>query len=57
MIRNVFTERAKRVVVADSRVKELSEPYAKIGYGMAVTYPDLHEPEEYRHVSIFTSGS
>ena len=57
MIRNIFTERAKRVVVADSRVKELSEPYAKIGYGMAVTYPDLNEPEGYRHVSIFTSGS
>ena len=54
---NIFTERAKRVVVADSRVKELSEPYVKIGYGMAVTCPDLNEPEEYRHVGIFTSTS
>lgn len=54
---NIFTERAKRVVVVDSRVKELSEPYAKIGYGMAVTCPDLNEPEEYRHVGIFTSTS
>jgi predicted nicotinamide N-methyase len=54
---NIFTERAKLVVVADSRVKELSEPYARIGCGMAVTYPDLAEPEEYRHVGIFTAKS
>jgi predicted nicotinamide N-methyase len=51
---NIFTERAKRVVVADSRVKELSEPYAKIGNGMAVTCPDLEEPDEFQHVGIFT---
>ena len=54
---NIFTERAKRVVVADSRVKELPEPYAKIGHGMAITCPDLDEPKEYRHVGIFTSAS
>jgi predicted nicotinamide N-methyase len=52
---NIFTERAKRVIVADSRVKELPEPYAKIGHGMAITCPDLDEPKEYRHVGIFTS--
>ncbi len=52
---NTFHERSKRVVVADSRVKELPEPYEKIGYGMAVTCPDLDEPKEYRHVRIFTS--
>jgi predicted nicotinamide N-methyase len=54
---NIFTERAKLVVVADSRVKELSEPYAKIGSGTAVTCPDLDEPAEYRHVGIFTAQS
>jgi predicted nicotinamide N-methyase len=54
---NIFTERAKRVIVADSRVKELPEPYAKIGHGMAITCPDLDEPKEYRHVGIFTSPS
>ena len=53
---NIFYERAQRVLVADSRVKELSEPYAKIGQGMAVTCPDLAEPEEYRHVAIFTAS-
>jgi predicted nicotinamide N-methyase len=54
---NIFNERAKRVVVADSRVKELPEPYEKIGHGMAVTCPDLDEPKEYRNVGIFTSIS
>jgi predicted nicotinamide N-methyase len=54
---NIFNERSKRVVVADSRVKELPEPYEKIGYGMAVTCPDLDEPKEYRYVGIFTSKS
>jgi len=49
----MFTERSKRVVVADSRVKQLPEPYEKIGNGVAVTCPDLDEPEEYRHVGIF----
>jgi predicted nicotinamide N-methyase len=52
---NIFHERSKRVVVADSRVKELPEPYEKIGYGMAITCPDLDEPKEFRHVGIFTS--
>jgi predicted nicotinamide N-methyase len=54
---NIFAERARLVVVADSRVKELSAPYAKIGGGVAVTCPDLDEPEEYRHVAIFTAKS
>ena len=48
-----FIERAALVLVADSRVKELPEPYAKIGSGAAVTCPDLEEPEEYRQVGIF----
>ena len=54
---NIFNERSKRVVVADSRVKELPDPYEKIGSGMAVTCPDLDEPKEYRYVGIFTSKS
>lgn len=54
---DAFAERAKSVVVADSRVKELPEPYAKIGHGTAVTCPDLDEPKEFRHVSIFVSAS
>jgi predicted nicotinamide N-methyase len=50
---NIFAERAQLVLVADSRAKELPEPYAKIGSGVAVTCPDLDEPEQYRHVGIF----
>ena len=49
-----FPELASEVVLADSRVRDLSlEPYRKIGQGQAVTCPDLHEPEEYRQVSIY----
>jgi predicted nicotinamide N-methyase len=50
---HMFNEYSNRVVVADSRVKELPEPYEKIGSGMAVTCPDLDEPKEYRHVGLF----
>ncbi len=52
---DIFIERSKLVVVADSRVKELPAPYTKIGCGMAITCPDLDEPEEFRHVAIFTA--
>jgi predicted nicotinamide N-methyase len=53
-----FSDLASRVVLADSRVRDLNlEPYHKIGQGVAVTCPDLHEPEEYCKVSIYgTSG-
>ena len=54
---DIFNKHSKRVVVADSRVKELPEPYEKIGSGMAVTCPDLDEPKEYRCVGIFSSRS
>jgi predicted nicotinamide N-methyase len=50
---SVFQERSKRVVVADSRVKQLPDPYEKIGQGTALTRPDLNEPDEFRHVGIF----
>jgi predicted nicotinamide N-methyase len=49
-----FSELASAVILADSRVRDLIlEPYRKIGQGQAVTCPDLHEPEEYRQVSIY----
>ena len=50
-----LTARAEFVLVADSRVRELPEPYTKIGSGRGVTYPDLEEPEEFQNVAIFTS--
>jgi predicted nicotinamide N-methyase len=49
-----FPDLASNVILADSRVRDLTlEPYRKIGEGQAVTCPDLHEPEEYRQVSIY----
>ncbi len=48
-----FAALADRVVIADSRIKELPPPYKKIGQRRAVTLPDLGDPEEFRNVSIF----
>jgi predicted nicotinamide N-methyase len=49
-----FPDLASCVLLADSRVRDLVlEPYRKIGHGVAVTCPDLHEAEEYRQVSIY----
>lgn len=52
-----FPDLASKVILADSRVRDLTlEPYRKVDQGVAVTCPDLHEPEEYRHVSIYSAG-
>ena len=52
-----FPDLASEVILADSRVRDLTlEPYRKIGQGVAVTCPDLHEPEEYRQVSIYATS-
>ena len=54
---NRFPELAPDVILADSRVRDLIlDPYHKIGEGQAVTCPDLHEPEEYRQVSIYKAS-
>jgi len=52
-----FPDLASDVILADSRVRDLNfEPYRKIGQGLAVTCPDLHEPDEYRQVSIYATS-
>lgn len=52
-----FPDVASDVVLADSRVRDLSlPPYHKIGQGLAVTCPDLQEPEEFRQVSLYAAG-
>lgn len=52
-----FPDLAPEVLLADSRVRDLNlDPYRKIGQGLAVTCPDLHEPEEYRQVSIYATN-
>lgn len=52
-----FARAARRVFVADSRVKDLSVPlYRKIGGGTSVSLPDLDEPLEFRQVGIYCAG-
>jgi predicted nicotinamide N-methyase len=52
-----FPDLASDVILADSRVRDLMlEPYRKIDHGVAVTCPDLQEPEEYRQVSIYKAS-
>jgi predicted nicotinamide N-methyase len=49
-----FARVARQIYVADSRVRDLSQPpYRKIGGGSAVSFPDLDEPAEFRQVSIY----
>lgn len=52
-----FAKLGKRVLIADSRVKELPSPYTKIGQLPAVTLPDLGDPAEYRTVALFAFPS
>ena len=52
-----FPDLASEVILADSRVRDLAlEPYQKIDHGVAVTCPDLQEPEEFRQVSIYSAS-
>jgi predicted nicotinamide N-methyase len=52
-----FPDLASDVILADSRVRDLTlEPYRKIDQGVAVTCPDLQEPEEFRRVSIYMAS-
>jgi len=52
-----FPGLASDVFLADSRVRDLIlPPYRRIGQGLAVTCPDLQEPEEFRQVSLYAAG-
>jgi len=47
---------ARRVLIADSRIKQFSHPcYHRIGEQTATTWPDLEEHPEYNLVRIFES--
>lgn len=49
-----FLARADDVLVADSRIRDFSEPgYARIGFERAFTVPDLAESEEFSRVSLY----
>ena len=49
-----FLDRAPAVLVADSRIRDFSEPgYRKLGEWHSNTWPDLDESPEFRRVSIY----
>lgn len=53
-----FAQRGRQVLVADSRVRDFAHPrYRRLQVLRATTWPDLGEPEEFSHVSLYQAGS
>ncbi|MCU9947962.1 class I SAM-dependent methyltransferase [Pseudomonas sp. PDM13] len=49
-----FLSRGREALVADSRVRDFAHPhYNRLAMLEACTWPDLAEPEEFRHVSLY----
>ena len=49
-----FLSRGRQALVADSRVRDFNHPlYQRLGMLEASTWPDLAEPAEFRHVSLY----
>ncbi len=49
-----FLDRAPKVLVADSRIRDFAEPgYEKLGEWPSNTLPDLDESPEFRRVSVY----
>lgn len=49
-----FLSRGRQALVADSRVRDFQHPlYERLGMLEACTWPDLAEPAEFRHVSLY----
>jgi len=49
-----FLSRGQQALVADSRVRDFNHPlYRRLGMLEASTWPDLAEPAEFRHVSLY----
>ncbi|KJH82003.1 methyltransferase [Pseudomonas fluorescens] len=49
-----FLSRGREALVADSRVRDFQHPlYRRIEMLEAMTLPDLAEPQEFRHVSLY----
>jgi predicted nicotinamide N-methyase len=49
-----FLSRGRQALVADSRVRDFQHPlYRRLGILQACTWPDLAEPAEFRHVSLY----
>ena len=55
---DIFLQKAKDVIVADSRIKDFDfPPYLPIGHEESFTVPDLDELDEFRNVRLYRSGS
>jgi predicted nicotinamide N-methyase len=51
---DAFVDKARSVIVADSRVRDFRHPrYRRAAVLDACTWPDLGEPEEFRRVSLY----
>ena len=51
-----FLSRGRQALVADSRVRDFQHPlYRRLGILEACTWPDLAEPAEFRHVSLYNA--
>lgn len=49
-----FLSRGRQALVADSRVRDFQHPlYHRLGVFEGLTLPDLAEPHEFRHVSLY----
>lgn len=49
-----FLSRGREALVADSRVRDFAHPhYSRLAMLEACTWPDLAEPEQFRHVSLY----
>ncbi|WP_431483306.1 class I SAM-dependent methyltransferase [Pseudomonas solani] len=49
-----FLSRGREALVADSRVRDFAHPhYNRLAMLEACTWPDLAEPEEFRHASLY----
>ena len=49
-----FLSRGRQALVADSRVRDFQHPlYRRLSILEACTWPDLAEPAEFRHVSLY----
>jgi predicted nicotinamide N-methyase len=49
-----FLSRGRQALVADSRVRDFQHPlYTRLAVLDACTWPDLAEPAEFRHVSLY----
>ncbi|MEE4660703.1 MAG: 50S ribosomal protein L11 methyltransferase [Halieaceae bacterium] len=53
-----FLQRAPRVLLADSRIRDFAEPgYRKLGEWPGNTFPDLDESAEFRRVSVYAGST